>query len=203
MNRKLLLRLLVAPLMLVVGSELRAQFPGGGPGNGAEDASAAPDAKAEAKPKKVRRPVTVKLPDQYRSKDTDKDGQIGMYEWPRSDYATFRKLDLNGDGFLTAQELIRGPSSKKASISLAAAPKPAVESSPAPGSAAPSTGDSPPSSPSAGSTSEAERFFKLLDKDKNGKVTEDEFEQAGIALKFPVGRDEFIRLYPGPAGAAK
>jgi Ca2+-binding EF-hand superfamily protein len=51
--------------------------------------------------------VTLKLPDQYRSKDKDGDGQIGLYEWPRSDFATFRKLDRDGDGFLTAAELIK------------------------------------------------------------------------------------------------
>ncbi len=53
-----------------------------------------------AKPRMV--PV---LPKEYESKDKNGDGQIGMYEWERSKYAEFAKLDKNGDGFLTPQEL--------------------------------------------------------------------------------------------------
>lgn len=45
------------------------------------------------------------LPKEYEAKDKNGDGQIGMYEWDRSKYAEFVKLDKNGDGFLTPQEL--------------------------------------------------------------------------------------------------
>lgn len=45
------------------------------------------------------------LPKEYEARDKNGDGQIGMYEWDRSKYAEFMKLDRNGDGFLTPQEL--------------------------------------------------------------------------------------------------
>lgn len=50
--------------------------------------------------------VVPVLPADYKAKDKDGDGQIGLYEWERSKYAEFFKLDKNGDGFLTAQELV-------------------------------------------------------------------------------------------------
>jgi len=46
------------------------------------------------------------LPKEYEARDKNGDGQIGLYEWDRTKYAEFFKLDKNGDGFLTAQELI-------------------------------------------------------------------------------------------------
>lgn len=45
------------------------------------------------------------LPKEYETYDKNGDGQIGMYEWERSKYSEFAKLDKNGDGFLTPQEL--------------------------------------------------------------------------------------------------
>jgi hypothetical protein len=45
------------------------------------------------------------LPKEYEARDKNGDGQIGMYEWERSKYSEFARLDKNGDGFLTPQEL--------------------------------------------------------------------------------------------------
>jgi len=45
------------------------------------------------------------LPKEYEVRDKNGDGQIGLYEWDRSKYSEFVKLDKNGDGFLTPQEL--------------------------------------------------------------------------------------------------
>jgi len=185
----------------------------GGPEQSPEGGSPA-EAKPAPRPR-VRWPRALKLPDQYRSRDLDKDGQIGMYEWPKSDYATFRRLDLNHDGFLTPQELTPTASNKPAAPPVAVTQYPpdaaAAEvrtSNTAEPAAAGSAVSSP--APAAGQRSEAERFFELMDKDKNDKVTEDEFKKsflmskkfsdAGISLSFPVTREEFIRQYPQPAG---
>jgi EF-hand domain pair len=216
MNCKLMLPLLIGGVLVVqaTGSAYAQGF--GGPDQ--FDPGPPSETKPAPKPPRVRRMVTIKLPEQYRSRDTNKDGQIGMYEWPRSDYTTFRKLDLNHDGFLTPQELTASSSSRS--------PPPAITATPpgAPGPAVVATttaavAASPaesvdgtaaaPAPQATGSRTEAERFFELMDKDKNGKITEDEFKRsilvskkfsdAGIAATFPLSRDEFTRLYPQPA----
>ena len=47
------------------------------------------------------------LPERYRKYDTDHDGQIGLYEWKAAGLPIdeFVAKDLNGDGFLTPDEL--------------------------------------------------------------------------------------------------
>jgi Ca2+-binding EF-hand superfamily protein len=42
----------------------------------------------------------------FKELDKDGDGQIGLYEWKGS-AEDFRKYDLNGDGFITPDELLR------------------------------------------------------------------------------------------------
>lgn len=173
-----------------------------------------------SKPAKARQRVTMKLPDEHRSKDKDKDGQIGMYEWSRNDYATFRKLDLNGDGFITPLEFSRaGKSKRSASAEVVSSGTGSARGTSTTATAASSTtsttstAETPaetPAEPAAdapvGNRSEAERQFDTVDKDKDGKISEAEFQKsfltkskfnkAGITLSFPVGRDEFLRVYP-------
>jgi hypothetical protein len=209
MNRKLWL---VAATVLAVSfcGDARAQGPGGPE---QADSAAAGDSKPAPPKPRIRWPKALKLPDQYRSRDVDKDGQIGMYEWPRSDFATFRKLDLNHDGFLTPQELTP-TSSGKLAAPVASATQYPPDAATVETSASKSSEPAPDAAVAAAATgqvtSEAERFFELIDKDKNGKVTEEEFKRsflmskkfgdAGISLAFPVTRDEFARQYPQPAG---
>jgi hypothetical protein len=51
------------------------------------------------------------LPDWFRTKDTNGDGQISMAEfateWTPATEAEFARLDLNGDGFITPDECLR------------------------------------------------------------------------------------------------
>ena len=56
---------------------------------------------------------TVRLPENlppwFKDYDTETDGQVALYQW-KDKYGTvedFRKLDLNEDGFITVEELIR------------------------------------------------------------------------------------------------
>jgi len=201
MGRKVLLAMLIGPFLGLAGRACLAQE--------AEDSGASGESKPATKPPRVRKKSTIALPDQYRSKDTDHDGQIGLYEWPRSDYAAFHRLDLNGDGFLTPQELVNGPSKRKSSGDTRS-----YSSNRRPGGGRPSmrspSSASSSSEPPVISTSnvEAERFFDLFDKDKDGKLSEAEFKKssllskkfsdAGVALSFPAGKEEFVRLYPAP-----
>ncbi len=49
------------------------------------------------------------LPSWFEQDDTDKDGQIGLYEWRKAgkDIQDFMNMDLNNDGFITADEYLR------------------------------------------------------------------------------------------------
>jgi hypothetical protein len=46
------------------------------------------------------------LPDWFVKLDTDKDSQVGLYEWRKAgrDLAEFRDFDINGDGLITVDE---------------------------------------------------------------------------------------------------
>jgi hypothetical protein len=49
-----------------------------------------------------------KLPPWFAQLDTDRDGQIGLYEWRRAGkpLEDFRAMDRNNDGFLTVEEVL-------------------------------------------------------------------------------------------------
>lgn len=167
--------------------------------------------------KKVVKPkerVTKVLPEDYRSKDKNGDGQIGLYEWDRSAFAKFYELDRNGDGLLTADELIaatKKPSSSKSSGSKSTAVTTAMPSgSEFPNTAAATTVDAAKPGAAASSapatpTTPAMKVFIGLDSDNDGKLTEEEwkrsrtahtkFEKAGIAISFPIQQAQFAELY--------
>jgi Ca2+-binding EF-hand superfamily protein len=48
------------------------------------------------------------LPAWFAQYDTDGDGQIGLYEWKKTgrELSEFQKMDRNGDGFLTVEEVL-------------------------------------------------------------------------------------------------
>jgi len=172
--------------------------------------------------KQPREHVTLDLPEKYRDRDKNGDRQIGLYEWERAAFAQFKTLDLNRDGFLTPRELMRAE--KIASAIAAETPTTANTATPFP-TAANTSSPPPPASADrssteskdatqqqqAGTTNNArDRFaryvFGALDKNKDGRLTAEEWEQSErtremferekIQLQFPVSIEQFVKVYP-------
>lgn len=162
---------------------------------------------------KVR--VTKDLPNDYRDKDKNGDGQIGLYEWDRGAFAQFFNLDRNGDGLLTADELIASAKksttnstsgasgSSSTTVAMASGPRPASSSEvakPSGAAAPPPAASATPAEMTAGM-----KVFVGLDNDRDGKLTEEEwqrsrtargkFEKAGIAISLPIQQAQFVELY--------
>ena len=56
-----------------------------------------------------RKRITIDLPNEYASVDSDLDGQVGLYEWivgRRNELELFDQIDGNRDGLLTPRELV-------------------------------------------------------------------------------------------------
>ncbi len=159
----------------------------------------------------VRERVTYALPDEFKSKDTNRDGQIGFYEWNRRDLAGFKRLDLNDDGFLTPFELLK-TSGKIVGIVNAKTPIVSVAApSTSGGSTTSAATTSTSSAPGAASTSgssvvvRAELTFATIDKNNDGQIDDAEwkgtrvarraFERESIAVTFPLAKAAFVEQY--------
>lgn len=88
--------------------------PGRGGGGFRSESAGGPKGTASSRGDSRAYRALVELPDEYRRHDKDGDGQVGLYEWPRDRIAEFIKLDKNGDGFLTVEEL-KKPGTREAS----------------------------------------------------------------------------------------
>lgn len=184
--------------------------------------SSSSTSKSGKKAVKPKPRITKDLPDEYRARDKNSDGQVGLYEWDRKLFAQFYELDRNGDGFLTADELIK-PTSKpgtKGSTSRtvvtktssgSSETKPELSKGSDPGklsapSTAPSSSDK---SQTVSSDSPGARAFDSLDINKDGQLTQEEFERSrsarrkfdGITIKFPIKQAQFVELYGKPEGS--
>lgn len=83
----------------------------------------------EKKETEEERPVAMRygklpkgLPGWYDENDTDKDGQVSLYEWRKAgmDVKEFQEMDLNGDGLVTADEYLRFARQKNIDTKVAA-----------------------------------------------------------------------------------
>jgi Ca2+-binding EF-hand superfamily protein len=167
--------------------------------------------------KKSRPRVTVDLQSEFLPGDTDRDGQLGLYEWRRFAGRTlseFRQLDRNQDGFVTPAEVAiarpdLNPTPPPATDATPATPQTASSPQPAATPAADSaSGDQSESQPQPGdeqAAQDAERFFRLLDTDRDGQIAPEDWEgssrirsmftDAGVDLSEPIDAAEFDRLY--------
>ncbi|HEX6984801.1 MAG TPA: hypothetical protein VF170_05465 [Planctomycetaceae bacterium] len=146
--------------------------------------------------KPAERPrVTLDLPDAYRDRDEDGDGQIGLYEWrdwDRTRIDEFLLLDRNGDGFLTPKEL-------------------AAASGESPGGSPQEASQGASARPSGGfdendpEVRRGRQFFGMLDANRDGRVNPGEwsasrrlrpqFEEAGARLDRDISESEFLSTY--------
>ena len=123
------------------------------------------------------------LPPEYLARDKNGDGQIGLYEWDRAKYAEFAKLDKNGDGFLTAAELL-SKSVVKVGGPLVGGKTAEIQDS---------------------IDEEARKSFTRMDANSDGGLAEDEwaaskrvrpmFENAGINASLPMDSKTFVVHY--------
>jgi hypothetical protein len=156
------------------------------------------DAKAAPPAKKT---VTLTLPPEYKSRDTNGDGQIGLYEWGRKDIAKFRSLDANRDGFLTPSELVassRPQLKRSAGTTFLPSGKGAI--TPAGARVVANSVEL-----SSDMKSRAAKTFSDLDKNKDGMLTSEEvmssrfmgrkLKAAGVEVKEPLSADAFAELF--------
>lgn len=168
---------------------------------------------SSSKPKEKTK-VNVDLPATYVPADKDGDGQIGLYEWERAKFAEFRALDRNGDGFLSPRELVAASTAAAKPVATTTAPAAATPKPVAtPGTPAVAVPPATPATPVVVTTPPEEDretkvakvFFKGLDKNNDGAISEEEwsesrgvrvkFEQAEVTPTFPLSEDEFIKEY--------
>ena len=166
-------------------------------------------------PKPALPPAT--LPAQYASRDINQDGQIGLYEWSRTDFSTFQRLDTNRDGFLTPAELVNPAPAGSATATATTvstgtgyiatpATRAVAATSPvpkaAPGAAQPTAASAPPGDLK---TVAAESAFDFLDQEKDGKLSEEEwqrsrnarkmFADAKVEIQMPLTKAKFVEHY--------
>ncbi|MCH9655443.1 MAG: hypothetical protein K0U86_08265 [Planctomycetes bacterium] len=164
--------------------------------------------------------TTVDLNQEFIPHDTDKDGQIGLYEWRKNNptkLSAFFVMDLNGDGFLTPREIQLSkagkPQRSAASFMFALTGDEPTE----PKSETDKTQTASKKTPAASSVkktvtastdplvNQANYFFKLLDRNKDQTVSSKEwkksrsmrrmFEGANIDLTQDMSQEQFVNHY--------
>lgn len=183
-------------------------------------------AKSSSSSKKVSvKPVrtTVDLNEEFTPHDLDQDGQIGLYEWRKnnpSKLAVFFVIDLNGDGFLTPREiqLFNAGKTQRSAASFmfalnsdlpADSKQTETTTKPTPSNKVVNQKSLTPASAKKTSTAstdpvtnQANVFFKLLDRNKDGTISPEEwkksrsmrrmFEGANIDLTQSMSQAQFV-----------
>lgn len=188
-------------------------------GSGDQPAGNQPPGKPGAKPKvrvgrygpKAALPPAT-LPAQYAARDANRDGQIGLYEWSKTDISTFNSLDANRDGFLVPAELVN-PAKPGMTVAVASPSAPAVTGAAtvaAPASSAPAKPLAPAGPPVDPKTAAAESAFDFLDKEdasgkKDGLLSAEEWERsrnarklftdAKVEVQIPLSKAKFVENY--------
>jgi hypothetical protein len=198
----------------------RARGEGGGPGSGrGGDSRTDNRGGSTAFRARTKERMTVDLPPKYSELDIDYDGQIGLYEWitaRRESLSQFDQMDMNFDGILTPSELLvydeviasgepKVTSYKRERVTIIGG----SGSTRSAGSAAIRMGGGGKGSkPSAEEVQKheatAKRYFSAMDKNRDGKIGDDEwaqsrrlkpfFEKAGIKIG-PMSASDFANKY--------
>lgn len=133
----------------------------------------------EAKPVAMRYGYLPKdLPGWYDESDGDKDGQVALHEWRKAgkDLAEFQRMDLNSDGLVTADELLRFNRNETEKAKIAALTDPDAPAAPSRPSFAGGRGNSggggfalPGSAPPSGAEKVSATNDKSADKGSSDK----------------------------------
>ncbi len=161
--------------------------------------------------------ITVDLPPKYSELDIDYDGQIGLYEWitaRRESIDQFDDIDENVDGILTPLELkLFEETSAGGTPEVVSVKRDRLTIIGGQGAASGRDNGKSPGSSKGGKMSKEEReqqesvgkrYFGMMDRDKDGKVSEEEwsvsrrlkpmFESAGIKVES-MSEDQFAKNY--------
>lgn len=154
---------------------------------------------------KPKEPLVLELPPAYSEVDLDLDGQLGLYEWMqtrRAEIERFDAMDLDSDGYLTPDELLTAETAATTESAVASTERKKLTIVGAPQRESRGERNASGNGNEGGrdqrrgfggdSSQMASMYFGRLDKDGDGTISTDEwqdsqrvrgmFERAGIPI---------------------